>query len=64
MYIVNFLHKFQMQFHRSLRNVRALSTFIDIIIKNRLLKVCYVPATSAASSRAYFLLFFCDHLQY
>jgi hypothetical protein len=28
---------------------------IDIEIENRLLKVCYVPATSAASSKAFLL---------
>ncbi len=35
---------------------------IDIEIKNRLLKVCYVPATSAASSKAFFFLSYCGHL--
>jgi len=44
---------------------RALGSFIDIdSLQNRLLKVCYVPATSAGLSRLLFLLFCGGHCQY
>jgi hypothetical protein len=47
--------------------VVEFNAYIVIDIKrlqNRLLKVCYVPVTSASLSRLLFIYFFCSHLHY
>ncbi len=46
-------------------NKKLLQETIDMERrKNRLLKFCYMPATSVAHNRLLFFLFCCGHLQY